>query len=305
MSTTITLSTEKWLRTGDGFFLCPEPLSEILLRMGLQDTGISRANPEDVTSYFDDWHLYCITGSETVYSLLKLREQEHDYVPGFSDGDVPAVTVSFIPFPPDALTALSEGDTADSSSMAHFVHCFRAVTDLPGQHHHPVLQRYFSRPEAQASYLIGDTYVRKLLALSDGGKIPFPDRLLSASRRIRRGLEALNQAAGKPICDWQAGYLTVADPQAPTQEETLCVLAAHTGNLSLNSFAAEIQFHAKALVQWENRIPFVGKSIWYRAAVRADMQVAREYRLVNLLFAPYYRPNSRLMKQQQKIHGIM
>lgn len=303
MKTMLSLSEEQWLRTDDGFSLCPEPLSEILIRAGIRDTGISRANPEDVPSYFDDWHLYRVAKEETVYGLVKLREQEHDYVPGFADGDIPSVTVSFIAFELDSLTGLSGSDTADSPAMERFVHCFRAVTDLPMQRHHPLLQRYFSRAEAQGPYLIGRTYVRKLLALS-GSTIPFPDRLPTAPRRIRDGLEALNQAAGKTICDWQAECLRVADPQSPTAEEARCLLAAHTANLSFNSFAAEIQFHAQALTRWESRIPFLGKSIWYRAAIRADMQIAREYRLVNLLFAPYYNPASPLVKQQQSIHGI-
>lgn len=302
MEAVLSLQEEQWLRTGDGFSLCPEPLSEILIRMGIRDTGISRANLEDVPSYYDDWHLYSVSREETVYSLVKLREQEHDYVPGFADGDVPSVTVSFIAFELDSLTGLSGSDTADSPAMERFVHCFRAVTDLPAQQYHPVLQRYFCRPEAQGPYLIGRTYVRKLLALS-GNTIPFPDRLPGASRRILDGMEALNRAAGTTVCDWQAGCLRIADPTAPTEAEACCILAAHTGNLSFNSFAAEIQFHADALTKWESHIPFVGKTVWYRAAVRADMMVSREYRIINLLFAPYYRANSQLMKQQQAIHG--
>ena len=81
------------------------------------------------------------------------------------------------------------------------------------------------------------------------------------------------------------------------------MLAFHTGNLSLNSFAAEIKFHADALVKWEARIPYMGKRYWYRAAIRADMQFGPENRLYSMLLCPYYHPGSRLLREQEALHG--
>ena len=81
------------------------------------------------------------------------------------------------------------------------------------------------------------------------------------------------------------------------------MLAFHTGNLSLNSFAAEIKFHADALVKWEARIPCIGKRYWYPAALRADMQFGPEARLYSILLCPYYHPGSRLLREQVALHG--
>ena len=303
MEAVLNLQEERWLRTGDGFSLCPEPLSEILTRMGIRDTGISLSNSADVESYYDDWHLYRIAGEPPVYSLLKLREQERDYVPGFSDRDEPSVTLSFVAFPLEVFENLPQGCQPGRPEMERFVDAFRDVTERFTRTHDPRLQQYFSNPANRGSYLIGQTYLRKLLSLFPSGCIPFPDRHRLASARLLRGLAELNRRSGRTIVDFQRRGIFLADPLHPTQEELQAVLAFHTGNLSLNSFAAEIKFHADALVKGEARIPYMGKRYWYRAALRADMQFGPENRLYSMLLCPYYHPGSRLLREQEALHG--
>ena len=297
------LSAEGWLTTGDGFSLCPKPLSALLLERGIWDTGISEINKADTESYYDDWHLYQICRGSTVYGLVKLREQEHDYVPGFSDRDDPSVTVSFVAFPLVALTALPRGYGPEAVEMRRFISAFRDVTDRFPQRHDPILQAYFSDPASEGSYLIAEAYVRKLLALFPDGHVPFPDHFFLASQRLLQGFDQLNRAAGRCLIDTENQRIHITNPSAPTLEEQQALLAFHTGNLSYNSFASEVKFHADALVRWQARVPYAGRKFWYRAALRADMGFGPESRLYSRILCPYYQPESRLCREQEALHG--
>lgn len=297
---TETATAYPWQCIRDGFSLCSVPLSEILECRGITDTGLSRINPADVESYFDDWHLYRVGKS---CGLVKLREQERDYVPGFSDRDDPGVTVSFVTFRMEALDRLTEHSTPESPEVKDFLTTFRQATEYRFQPFDPILQAYFAKPESQGAYCIAEAYIKKLAALAKNGILPFPDGLNHPPKRIKTGLLALNHRAGREICDFQNKEIRLENSQNLTEEEKLCLLAAHTGNLSLNSFAAEVQFHAKALTAWESRIPIVGKRWWYASALRADMQVERDDPLRKLFFSDYYRENSTICCAQAACHG--
>lgn len=289
-----------WLQTGDGFFLCPQPLSELLKSMGITHTGLSDRNPADVDSYYDDWHLYAVSRGKTVWSLLKLREQEHDFVPGYADMDDPGVTISFIPFD---ITLLENLSARGPQELPAFVSGFRRVTDLPDQKHDSFLQQYFSDPASKAAYLIAETYLQKLFSLVQDNVLPLPELMSSAPAHVLEGLNALNRKAGHAIFDSEQKLLHIADPAAPTYEESMALLAAHTGNLSYNSFAAEVKFHADALIAWQNTIPIFGKSRWYASAIRADMQLEPDEWLRKNFFSPYYDESSPLLQEQQALHG--
>lgn len=296
------ISPEKnlpWISAGDGFSLCPKSLSQLLLEMGIRDTGISPVNKADAESYFDDWHLYRVRDT---YGLVKLREQEHNYIPGFSDRDDPAVTVSFIVFPVNTLWALPYGCGTETREMKAFVNAFRDVTERFPQRHDPTLQAYFSDPYSKGSYIIAQAYVQKLLSLFPDGAIPFPDKHLLISPRLRKGLLSRNQEAGRQVVCWEDRCLHVKDPQNPTLSEKQAVLGFYTGALTFAGFASEVKFHADALTAWEAKIPLLGK-IWYRAAIRADMQFGPENSLYTLALCPYYHPSSALVRQQTQIHG--
>lgn len=291
-----------WIHTPDGFAMCTTPLADILEELGIHDTGLSAMNPADVRSYYDDWHLYSVTGKEKVYSLVKMREQEYDFVPGYSDRDNPGVTISFVPFDIALLEELEDRENR-SRSLRDFVAAFRCVTELPGQHHSPILQQYFSNPTAQAPYTVAELYLKKLLLGAADGQLPLPDRMRTAPKRVLAHLQKLNSRAGRTICDLQNGRISVIDPANPTIEEQYCLLITHTGDPDFNSFAAEVKYHADALVSWENRIPVLGKAKWYSSALRADMQIEPDAWLRKTFFAPYYDYESEIVCQQAAIHG--
>lgn len=291
-----------WEKSGDGFFVCTTSLADMLLSRGIRDTGLSQKNSEDTVSYYDDWYLYAVTEGTVVYSLVKMREQEHDYVPGFSDRDDPGVTVSFVPFDPGSLVQLLLGETSPEV-LTQFVEDFRRATEYRGQSHGPSLQRYFSRPESEGPYVIAKAYLEKLRTQITDGVFPFPEDMVNASRRLLTGLRQYNAAAEREIVDFPNRCIRVQDPEQLTQLEADAIFAVCTGDLSLSSFAAEVQFHAEALVHLFAKIPFFGRKYWYASAVRADMGVDRELLLYTMLMAPYYHRHSALMRAQVRAHG--
>lgn len=296
----LNLATLPWCETQDGFALCTLPLSEILLSLGIRDTGLSEQNHQDTEGYFDDWHIYRV--GET-WGLAKLREQERDYVPGYTDRDYPGVTVSFVAFSPERLEALEPESKPGSVEMEAFLQNFRAVTEYKNQPYAPGLQAYFADPASRGAYVIAEVYLQKLAKLAGEGSLIFPDGLLLPPRRVKLGIEALNRQAGRVICDFAEKSFHISNPQSLTREEALCLLAAHTGNLSKNSFAAEVQFHAQALTAWQRYIPYFGKHKWYASALRADMQVEHDGLIRRAFLSAGYGKNSPALRQQQKYHG--
>ena len=87
----------------------------------------------------------------------------------------------------------------------------------------------------------------------------------------------------------------------PTAHEAAAILATHTGNTSVFSFAAEVEYHARFLTLFAKiKIPFVGRSV-YDSAIRADMTVGdNEFEGP----APFHRPDSKIVKRQYALHRM-
>ena len=116
--------------------------------------------------------------------------------------------------------------------------------------------------------------------------------------RLPRFVEALNQAAGRVVCDNE--YIYLENREELTEQEALAILATHTGNTSVYSFAAEVEYHARFLTPLAKiKIPFFGRSI-YDSAIRADMTVGdTEFEGP----APFYKENSKIVKRQYALHN--
>jgi hypothetical protein len=86
--------------TPDGFYMVNKSLANILATKGVLDFLDSKGERLACSRFFDDWFLYAVPNdNDDTYSLLKLREQEHDAEDGSpADGDTPGVTISFIAF---------------------------------------------------------------------------------------------------------------------------------------------------------------------------------------------------------------
>ena len=297
------------LKTQDGLCFIHRSLSDILAHKGIFDLPGSEGKRLACDRFFDDWFLYAVQNEEDhTYSLLKLREQEHDASDGApADGDTPGVTISFIAFDERALLRCL-ADPADENRKKLNAEIDRVVARR-GQTHHKALKKYFADPRSEGAYLIADTYARHIASFAENGLLPVPEAYKAIVRksescksakkwtRIPSFLRALNEKAGYAVCDHENIY--IGDRDSITEHEAAAILATHAGNTSVHSFAAEVEYHARFLIAPAKiRIPFFGRSV-YDSAIRADMTVDdKEFEGP----APFYREDSRIVKRQQALH---
>ena len=298
--------------TSDGFFMVNKSISNILSSKGVFDFPDSSGERLACNSFFDDWFLYAVLNDDDyTYSLLKLREQEHDAEDGSpADGDTPGVTISFIALKSDRLLdCLSDPTDENRKKLDDEIN--RVVANR-GQRHHKALKKYFKNPQSQGSYLVANAYVKTITSYAKDGILKVPEfykEIVQQSisyknseklSRLPRFIETLNQAAGRIVCDNENIYLE--NREEPTEYESAAILATHTGNTSVFSFAAEVEYHARFLTPLAKiKIPFFGRSI-YDSAVRADMTVGdTEFEGP----APFYKETSKIVKRQYALHHTL
>ena len=287
----------------DGFCAARTSIADILAHQGITTVPGRQGNQLDCGLYFDDWYLYAVSdGVDCTYSLFKMREQEYDAKLGRNaDGDTPGVTIPFVSMQTEILRECLQDPTPENRKRLNEE--INRVVAYKGQRHSQALKRYFIRTSAQGPYLIAALYTGYIASLAEKGFILVPERYAcdyrrqGARGRVPRFIEENNRYAETVICDHKRIY--VCDPLHPTEGERLAILATHTGNTSYFSFAAEVQFHARFLSRWAKRLlPIVGRSL-YASAIRADMSIG------DAEFAgptPYYRPNSRIVREQYRWH---
>ena len=131
------------LQTEDRFFFIFKSLSAILAEKGIVEFPDSSGQLLPCENFFDDWFLYAVPDtSEYCYSLLKLREQEHDAEDDSpADGDTPGVTVSFISFNCEILFKCLEDPSLENRSALNKE--INRVVAHRRQRHHKALKEYF------------------------------------------------------------------------------------------------------------------------------------------------------------------
>ena len=297
------------LKTPDAFWLIYKSFSDILSEKNILDFPNSDGKRLPCSKFYDDWFLYAVpNGMDFTYSLLKLREQEHDLEDGSpADGDTPGVTISFIAFACEILVECIANPSDENRRRLDGE--INRVVARRGQNHHNHLKQYFLNPQSQGSYLVADLYTKHIAALSKDGYLNVPEhykniaKLYHSNRnskklaRLPQFIENLNQRAGHIICDHDRLYIQNSDKL--TKYESAAILATHTGNTSVYSFAAEVEYHARFLTPWAKiRIPFLGRSI-YDSAIRADMSVGdTEFQGPT----SFYQEESKIVKRQYTLH---
>ena len=298
--------------TSDGFFAVNKSIANILASKDVFDFPDSNGERIACSRFFDDWFLYAVPGEKDyTYSLLKLREQEHDKEDAApADGDTPGVTISFISFNAERLLDCLTEPTDENRRKLNTE--INRVVAYKGQRHHKALKKYFKNPQSQGAYLVADIYAKTIASFSEGGRLEVPELYKEIAQqsslhknsgkqaRLPRFIEALNETAGRVVCDHE--YIYLENPEKPTEQEAMAILATHTGNTSVYSFAAEVEYHARFLTPWAKfKIPFLGRSI-YASAIRADMTIGdTEFQGP----APFYKTNSKIVKRQYALHEML
>ena len=297
------------VKTADGFFMVNKSIANILAAKNILDFPDIADERFACKDFFDDWFLYAVPNeNDYIYGLLKLREQEHDAENGApADGDTPGVTISFVPFDCKMLLACLAIPIDENRKKLNLE--INRVVALKGSRHHKAIKRYFKKPKSSGAYLVAQIYASHIASFAEEGCIEVSERYKEIvqesisyknsdkTARLPRFIKTLNQTAGYLVCDNEKIYLRSKDEI--TEHETAAILATHTGNTSVFSFAAEVEYHARFLTPIAKiKIPFFGKSI-YDSAVRADMTIGdTEFEGP----APFYRDNSKIVKRQQKLH---
>lgn len=116
--------------------------------------------------------------------------------------------------------------------------------------------------------------------------------------RVPNALEENNQKAGYEVYDSINHMININNANNLTIYEKYAILMTHTANVTFNSFAAEVLFHAEVLTAWWINAPFVGA---YESAIRADMAIGEEYE--SGVFDDYYDLDGELVSEQIEYHG--
>ena len=234
--------------TSDGFFMVNRSIAGILSSKGVLDFPDSSGDRLACSKFFDDWFLYAVPNDKDyTYSLLKLREQEHDAEDGApADGDTPGVTISFISFNSERLLACL-ADPADENRKKLNYEINRVVA-CRGQHHHKALKKYFKNPHSEGAYFVADMYVKKMASYAEDGYLMLPEfykeivqqsilhKKSSRLARLPRFIESLNEKVCVMVCDHEKIF--IKNKGSLSKYECLAILATHTGNISVCSFAA-------------------------------------------------------------------
>jgi hypothetical protein len=300
------------LQTQDGFRIVYKSLSHILSEKNIVDFPDSEGKRLECSKFYDDWFLYAVPNEgDYTYSLLKFREQEYDTEDGSpADGDTPGVTISFISFACEALLACMANPSEENRRKLDGE--INRVVARKGQRHHKALKSYFMRARSEGAYLVAGTYIKHIASFSQNGYLGVPEHYKEIVQqsisykkskklaRLPRFIDALNREAGYTICD--NNQIFIRNREALTEYESAAILATHTGNTSLYSFAAEVEYHARFLTPWAKiKIPFFGRSI-YDSAIRADMTVGdTEFEGP----APFYQSDSKIVKRQYELHRML
>ena len=310
--------------SGDGFYLCMTPLSDILVKGGVYSIPEDEQMLEyrDVTYYYDDWYIYAVCDDTVSYGLVKMREIEDDYE--YADNDDPGVTISFVGLD---ITALM--DCLTSPTINNRYSLFVALGKVTGPelaHHDNILAEYFAETESRGAYIIAEKFVYLIADTAINNEISVPnkcksifsqlenvqDQLLSPLldpntmlaltilqirySRIPNALNAINAEAGYTLFNKGTWTVSVRDTNNLSLLEKQAILSCYSGNVTFNSFAAEVEYHADItlITDWLEPV--------YSRAVRADMATGEETES-GITDDAYYNLSSTYVLNQIAAHG--
>lgn len=310
--------------TDDGFYMLTKSLADVLNSANITTLkeNSSGTVSRNVRDYYDDWYIYAVESSGGYsYGMLKMREPENDG----KDGDDTGVTVSFVNLNYSKLLTLLNSNTTTNSYS--FLQNLEAVTGPGSVDYDDTISNYFAQVESKAAYLIAEQFIEFIVdktcvngviyapanyvalfteiaeidELLDNIWLDSNTRLMLINQkfdleRIPNAVAANNSAAGYSVYNTNNNTINIANTNNLTIYEKYAILATHTGNVTFNSFAAEVQFHADALYDWKANF-----SDYYEAALRADMAVGEEYE--SGLFDEYYDLDSDIVQAQISEHG--
>lgn len=323
------------IATDDGFAMLTKPMSEIMVELGITGLEFSSEGKgfDDVNKFMDDWFLYGVhRNGKMEYSFLKIREEENDSF-SVADSDATSFSLSFIPID------MNKFVKSDKSTMVDMFYKSIGVGKIEKNSHSKVLSGYFANTRSKGSYMVSDFLIDEIITRNDSNSFtssklkelanrkvelektlsilkktpllpgekngPISNRQsalneLNQINRVFDAYDSINKEAGYKVYNSKTNEIVIKNQTNPTDIERRALLLLTTGNVNKNSFAAEIQFHARACESSNKDIPVVGDK-WYNSAFKSDNALGEERESGN--FDKYYDLNSDSVKEQEKFHG--
>ena len=260
--------------TNDGFSMVTKSIADIL--MGEEIYYIDNNNSINVSTMYDDWYLYSVVDDNGMdYGLIKMREQEDDYIEGVTDNDDAGVSVSFVSFAAETLFYCL--DNPSNSNKLNLEQAIDYTTYSCNNNHSSILSGYFSNSKYDGSYIIAREYTKKIASTAINGRIYIIDdmaSLINSNSRLSDAITKLNDYANYTLYNTSENYIYIKDTSNLTILEMKAILTTHTANISLYSFAAEITYHAQSADYWKPLLPLSHDIYW--CAIRSDMWVGED-----------------------------
>ena len=255
------LYNDEFVSTDDGFYMMTVPISTLCSRYNISIsntiTGDSVANTSDIFLY------RIVNGVSSANGVVILKTE---------NTSSSKVSISFIAFDYSKLTDCITLNTP-TNVQALENELGRVLTSSNSAS--TTLSDYFSEVSSDASYLIAETYIEKIVERT------FVNNSLTLSAEVTTALanttnnKKYNMKAALDVYDTGSVYtvisnngtdlgkITVANVDSLSYNAKNIILMSHTGNTSFHAFAAEVKYHADRV-----NYPFVGDN-----ARIADMSI--------------------------------
>ena len=120
--------------------------------------------------------------------------------------------------------------------------------------------------------------------------------------RLPNALTENNNNAGYTVFNATNNTINITNPNNLSTYEKYAILSTHTGNVTFNSFAAEVEFHADYLfTRWADLNNWPILDDFYLSALRADMAVGEDDTAASV--GGFYNLDSDIVQAQIEEHG--
>ncbi|MCR4642467.1 MAG: cellulose binding domain-containing protein [Lachnospiraceae bacterium] len=295
-------------QTSDGFTLSMTSLYEVYKGLGYPDNSLysyesnNSSFPDDADCfYLRDWYFFAIEDEEAVSYGMVLLEPYRSVNNGPCRVAVPFVEVNSIAF-----SLYSSSLTNDvKKALYEVTNCNENST------YSDRIVNYFMKANAQGNYVLSEQYVRVVLNEElEGNTITAV--LMNTNPSDYRDAVLDKYCIDKHkdgVYNPHDNTIIITDYNNPSIAEIQCVLSCRTNNPSMNSFAGEICFHARALyaanINYETSTNPFEDLFWpyamYKHAIRADLNLDKE--AVGIAASPYKDYDGMYVKEQRAIFG--
>ncbi len=283
---------DDFVSTDDGFHMIKKSMADILSLAGINQlyTSSDYATTESVQINANRYFCSVTNTATAHYTLLLLEEDGSSTNAG--------VQIPFVSLNEDTLVnAISSNLNSDIYSL--YLDIRRVKLDS-GVSFDSALQQYFGDSRSDGPYLVAEEYVKMVASTCSNGYISAPINYITYlsgnETRLSTAIAEMNENSGTTVYDTEMNRILIDDSANLSYYEKCVILATYTGDVTFNSFAAEVVFHSLALKGVLGNIDSM-----YDSALRADMQTNERY--LSGFLGGYHSQYRSLVALQRTYHG--